>query len=511
MDRKHCFVARCRLSLEHLEDRTVPSIFTPAQIQQAYGFNQITFSTSSGRVTGNGAGQTIAIVDAYADPNIVTDLQTFDRKFGIADPPSFTVVQQAGTVANASWTSEIALDVEWAHAIAPGARIVLGEAKSNNLSDLVSEADTVAAMPGVSVVAMSWSANEWASETAFDSSFLTPKGHQGVTFVASSGDNGAQATWPASSPNVLSVGGTSLYSYSNGSYENESGWSLSGGGVSLYESKPGYQGDVSTGSNMRTTPDVSFDANASTGLYVYSSYGGGGWFEVGGTSAGTPQWAGLIAIADQGRTLAGKPTLDGASQTLYAIYKMAQTSETTYFHDVTTGNNGYAAKPGYDYVTGNGSPVANMVVAGLVAWNGTGITGSLGSTTSALTLQQQVGKTSDVSSPITLEGGSSPFLAPTPALANSSTPSIASSSINFSISDASTMLALAQKRQTNTAKASSTYLPVENASASLDAFPTDFIAFDVNWTVDLKVGGTEESGPRDEATIEDDISISCEF
>jgi subtilase family serine protease len=409
MDRKNSLSARGNLKLEHLEDRTVPSIFTPAQIQQAYSFNQIRFATSSGSVIGTGAGQTIAIVDAYDDPSIMSDLETFDRRFGIADPPSITVVKQSGTVASAAWSSETALDVEWAHAMAPGARIVLGEARSDSLSDLVAEVDTVAAMPGVSVVSMSWSANEWSSEGSFDSNFTTPAGHQGVTYIASSGDAGAPPSWPASSPYVLSVGGTTLYTYSNGSYENETGWSFSGGGVSEYEAKPAYQSYVSTGSSLRTNPDVSFDASPSTGLYVYDSYDGGGWVEVGGTSAGTPQWAALVAIADQGRVLEGKTTLDGASQTLYAIYRMAQTSENTYFHDVSSGNNGYAAKAGYDDVTGNGSPVANMVIAGLVAWNGAGATGSVGPIATSLNGAKAAAHTIDLASLVAPTGGSSEF------------------------------------------------------------------------------------------------------
>src|SRR5580698_6842896 len=162
----------------------------------------------------------------------------------------------------------------------------------------------------------------------------------------------------------------------NGTYENETAWSFSGGGVSAYESKPAYQGLVSTGAAMRSTPDVAYDANPATGLYIYDSYGNPGWMEVGGTSAGTPQWAALVAIADQGRALEGKSTLDGASQTLYAIYRLAQSSPSTYFHDVTSGSNGIAAKAGYDEITGNGSPIANNVVSGLVSWNGAGATGS---------------------------------------------------------------------------------------------------------------------------------------
>lgn len=368
---------RAILLVEHLEDRTVPTVFTPSQIATAYGFNQITFSTPKGTIVGTGAGQTIAIVDAYSDPNIASDLQAFDKSFGIPAPPSLSIVQQSGTVANSQWASEISLDVEWAHAMAPGARIVLGEARSDSLSDLVSEVDTVADMPGVSVVSMSWNASEWASESAFDNNFKTPAGHQGVTYVASSGDNGATTSWPASSPNVLSVGGTALSINSKGAYAGETGWSGSGGGVSPYEAKPAYQNLVSTGMSMRSTPDVSYDASPSSGFYVYDSYYNSGWIEVGGTSAGAPQWAALIAIADQGRVAEGKSTLDGATQTLYAIYRMAQSSQSTYFHDVTSGNNGTSDKSGFDEVTGNGSPISYMIAAGLVAWNGYGVSGNV--------------------------------------------------------------------------------------------------------------------------------------
>jgi subtilase family serine protease len=402
MDWKRSSLARrtVALGLEQLEDRTVPTVFDPAQIKQAYGFNDITFTTSTGQtIVGNGAGQTIAIVDAYDDPNISSDLATFDRTMGIAAPPSFTVMKQSGVVANNQWATEISLDVEWAHAIAPGARIILGEARSDSLSDLVSEADNLANQPNVSVVSMSWNAGEWTSEASFDYSFLTPAGHEGVTFVASSGDSGNQASWPSASPNVLSVGGTTLNLNSSGNYASESGWSGSGGGVSQYESKPAYQYYVSNGASLRTTPDVAYDANPSTGFYVYDSYENSGWLSVGGTSAGAPQWAALIAIADQGRYLAGKTTLDGASQTLYAIYRMSQSSQYTYFHDVTSGNNGGSAGSGYDQVTGNGSPIAYMVVDGLVAWNGNASSGYVNSSfVTALRAKKPVNSNADTTS-----------------------------------------------------------------------------------------------------------------
>src|SRR5579883_565618 len=372
------------LRVERLETRDVPATpLTPAQVRHAYGFDQVTFA---GGTAGDGTGQTIAIVDAYDDPNIASDLQHFDTQFGIAAPPSFTKVEQTGTVANAGWAGEIALDVEWAHAIAPKAGIVLYEAKSASYTDLLAAVKSAASQPGVSVVSMSWGGSEFSGETSYDSYFTTPSGHTGVTFVASAGDTGAPTSWPSASTRVLSVGGTSLTLNSDGSYNSETGWSSGGGGVSQYETKPTYQGYVSTPSTTkRTDPDVAYNADPNTGVYVYDSYNGG-WFQVGGTSAGAPQWAALVAVADQGRALAGAAPLDGASQTLYAVYKMAQTAPADY-HDITTGNNGYAAKVGYDAVTGNGSPLAAKVVAGLVGWSGTGSAGALtlGSKTAAPT------------------------------------------------------------------------------------------------------------------------------
>ena len=338
-----------------------PRGYTPAQIRQAYSFNGIAFN--GGTIQGDGAGQTIAIVDAYSDPNIVSDLHVFDATFGITDPPKFTIMNQNGgsalPAADAGWSEEIALDVEWAHAMAPGANIVLVEASSSSLSDLMSAVNTARNLAGVSVVSMSWGSGEFSSQRQFDQYFSTPAGHTGVTFVASAGDSGAQAVWPAVSPNVLSVGGTSLTStVSSG---GESAWSGSGGGYSRFETEPGYQSSVQS-SGARTSPDVSFNANPSTGFAVYDSvsYGGrSGWFEIGGTSAGAPQWAALLAIANQGRVLTGLGTLSGAQTNLYSL-------SSNDFRDITSGSNGYAARAGYDLVTGRGSPIANLIVHDLV-------------------------------------------------------------------------------------------------------------------------------------------------
>jgi subtilase family serine protease len=208
------------------------SVYTPAQIRTAYQFNQTSYT---------GTGQTIAIVDAYSNPNISTDLATFDRQWGIAAPPSFKVVNQFGgsqpQVSNSGWWLEIALDVEWAHAIAPDASILLVEANSNYYSDLMRAVDYAAAH--AHVVSMSWGSGEFSDETgqSYDSHFAN---HPGVTFVASAGDSGAPPEWPAISPNVLSVGGTTLTIQSNGTYVSEKGWNSGGGGISAYEPKPPY-------------------------------------------------------------------------------------------------------------------------------------------------------------------------------------------------------------------------------------------------------------------------------
>lgn len=348
-----------------------PSGYTPAQIRQAYGFNSITFA--NGAVTGDGSGTTIAIVDAYDDPNIANDLHQFDLQFGLSDPVFTKVNQNGGSsmpAADAGWAGEIALDVEWAHAIAPKAKILLVEASDSSLANLMAAVNYARNAPGVVAVSMSWGSSEFSGEKNYDSSFTTPAGHAGVTFLASSGDAGAPVGFPAISPNVVGVGGTTLNVSATGTYGSESGWSGSGGGVSAYESQPNFQkGTVTQSSTKRTSPDVAYDSDPNTGFPVYDSYGNTAarpWSQVGGTSAAAPQWAGLVAIADQGRALAGLGSLDGATQTLPKIYSMARSD----FHDVSsgtsTGRPNYTATTGYDLVTGRGTPVANLVVNDLI-------------------------------------------------------------------------------------------------------------------------------------------------
>jgi subtilase family serine protease len=340
--------------------------YTPAQLKQAYGFNSILFNG----VVGTGSGETIAIVDAYNDPNIQSDLNTFDSEFNLPATTVTRVNETGGTSYPASdptggWELEESLDVEWAHAMAPGANILLVEASSTSLSDLLTAVQYGASH--ANVVSMSWGGGEFSGETAYDSYF----DHAGVAFVAASGDSGAPAEWPAASPNVLSVGGTALTLGAGNVWSSEVGWSGSGGGPSAYESQPSYQkGVVTQTSTARATPDVAYDASPSTGVYVYDSvpYGGeSGWWEVGGTSAGAPQWSALLAIADQGRAQSGQLALNSSSpqQVMSILY-----DNPADFHDITsstsTGTPNYSAGPGYDYVTGMGSPIANLIVGSLV-------------------------------------------------------------------------------------------------------------------------------------------------
>jgi subtilase family serine protease len=367
---------RGRLRVEELEARCLLSAFAPAQLRHAYGFDQISFSSNGQTMVGDGSGQTIAIVDAYDDPNIASDLKVFDSAYGLVDP-TFTKVSPSGVLprANAGWAQEIALDVEWAHAIAPGADILLVEAASDSLSALLNAVSYAARQPGVSVVSMSWGSSEFANQINLDSIFTTPANHNGVTFVASSGDTGSRSgvSWPASSANVLSVGGTTLHVLDNsGTYASESAWSGSTGGYSTFESEPTWQLSIQD-SGVRTAPDVSYVADPNTGVEVYDSYALGrqaGWFSLGGTSAGAPQWAALIAIADQGLALAGESTLDGASQTLPALYSLAQASPSVYFNEITHGSNGYPALAGYNLVTGLCTPKADALINALVTGGG---------------------------------------------------------------------------------------------------------------------------------------------
>ncbi|HVJ48481.1 S53 family peptidase [Desulfitobacterium sp.] len=334
---------------------TIPTGYNPAQIGNAYGLNQL---------SATGSGQTIAIVDAYGSPTIATDLQTFNQQFGL--PTANLTIAYPGKKprTNAGWALETSLDVEWAHAIAPNANILLVVAQSASITDLVTAID-YATSHGAQVVSNSWGGSEFSSESSYESHFQ----HSGIVYLASTGDNGSGVSWPSSSPNVLAVGGTTLNLDANNNYLSETGWSGSGGGVSAYMSIPSYETNwTSVVGSKRGVPDVALDADPNTGVAVYDStlYNGqSGWFQVGGTSFGAPAWAAMIALANQGR--ATPLTSFNAISDLYNIAgATGSAGYTTNYHDITQGSNGgYSTLPGYDLVTGIGSLKANSSIPAL--------------------------------------------------------------------------------------------------------------------------------------------------
>ena len=383
---------------------------TAAQLRHAYGIDQISFTDPGGAtVTGDGSGQTIAIVEEGVDPTLGADLNTFDQFFGIPAPPNFQIVDQNGvTTQNLSIVGEASLDVEWAHAVAPGASIIVYNAayEPNNatasVENLFTAMQQASKLPGVSVVTLSYGIPESSlpsaglSETSFDSDFTTP----GVTFLAAAGDSGIYgdggrqiaANYPAASPNVVSVGGTSIVIDSAGDYpgtgaSGEVAWGDGtqsavagggGGGLSRRRARAGlWQSEVIPTSmdsdDERALPDVSMDSGAAQEYDVFTSTLSGssvsaaavGWLGDAGTSAASPIWAGLIAIADQGRAVAGSTPLTGDTQTLPALYSLPAAD----FHDIVSGNNGDPAEPGYDLASGLGTPVANLLVPALAAYD----------------------------------------------------------------------------------------------------------------------------------------------
>jgi len=323
-------------------------------------------------IQNHGNGQVIAIIDAYDDPTAEADLATFTSTFKQTPCTTangcFRLVYQTGTKPPADrtgWSNEVAIDIQWAHTIAPLAKIMLVEANSNRFSDLLTAVD-VAVANGANIVSMSWSGGESRSELQSDSHFNVP----GVTFVAASGDGGHGAVYPAASPYVVGVGGTSLTIGPNGGWKNEVAWFGSGGGASAFEAEPAYQSAVqSTG--KRGIPDVAYDGDPNTGVPAYNSNpcSGGcftGWGQWGGTSIGTPQWAALFALVNSERVHAPTPKAP-----LGAPHVLLYAAPSDLFHDITSGKNGGCgslcnAGPGYDFVTGIGSPQASYLIHNLI-------------------------------------------------------------------------------------------------------------------------------------------------
>jgi len=378
------------------------AVYTPAQIRAAYGLPALPAAgaaLSTAEAASYGAGQTIYIVDAYDHPNAFADLAKFSAKFGLpacasaaltagstlplpkAGPGcTFSVAYVDGKGArtntapayNADWIAEIALDVQWAHAIAPLARLVLIEvsaANSNRLQDGIALANRM----GAGVVSMSFGAVEGSWVKATDANFAAA----GMTYVASTGDDGAQALWPAVSPKVIAVGGTSLQWRGSGT-RYEAAWASSGGGVSAWEALPSWQSGVvvpgAGAARMRTVSDVAFNADPNTGQYVALTAKGGAttsWNAWGGTSIGAPQWAGLVAVANARRAASSKAPLGDFHVALYKTIASATGPHLAAFADIVDGSDGAcascAAAPGYDTVTGWGTPNAGALLDALAS------------------------------------------------------------------------------------------------------------------------------------------------
>jgi kumamolisin len=332
---------------------------TPASIACIYGFVTASSGCNPNTVTANptGGSKAIAIVDPYDDPAAATDLAAFSTQFGLP-APNFSVVYASGTQPaqdpTGGWELEESLDIEWAHAMAPGAKIYLVEAPSNSNSDLfaaVAVAGQLVKAAGGGEVSMSWGGSEFATETLFDAFFHVP----GVVYFASAGD-AAGVLYPSASPFVVSAGGTTLsMNLSSGAFRQSFAWEDTGGGPSLYEPTPGYQSGISGLNGARSTPDIAFDADPNTGVWVMDSIpnegqgGPGAWWVVGGTSLSAPALAGVVNAAGH--------FYNSTATELGVVYGFSILGT---FKDVTAGicgpYAGYLASSGYDFCTGEGSP-----------------------------------------------------------------------------------------------------------------------------------------------------------
>ena len=310
--------------------KNTPSGYSPSDLQTAYDLTSYSGS--------NGSGITVAIVDAYDDPNAASDLAVYRKQFGLTACGSgcFTKVKE-GRQANSGWAEEESLDVDMVSAICPNCKILLVEAASSSLANLATAEKYATAH--ADYVSNSWSGNEGTK--TYDGDFNV----SGVAITAATGDNGYNSTaqWPAILPTVTAVGGTTLSSYNP---RTESAWSGAGSGCSKVYAKPSFQSGLNTGCSDRAQADTSAEADPNTGVAVYDTYGTSGWLVFGGTSVATPIIASVFALAGN--------TSNNNDAYVY--------SHASSLNDVTSGSNGSCGAPlctagkGWDGPTGLGSP-----------------------------------------------------------------------------------------------------------------------------------------------------------
>ena len=365
---------------------------TPASLGCVYKLGPDTAGCNPTSATGHPTGGwgAIALVDAYDNPNAASDLAYFSSYFGLS-AATFTKVYantSFGTLhgmtascsgapaGNADWGTEIDLDIEWAHAMAPSAQIILVEACSSSYNDLfyaeqVAGAEVTAA--GGGDISNSWGGGEFSGEVGAVDDVFYRYYWKYIIYFASAGDSGWGAQYPSSSPWVVSAGGTTVNRDVNGNFLSESCWSGSGGGVSLYEkwqSPPSINNGMGPwtafqyslfGQTARQTPDLSFDADPNSGVWVYDSYGSEpGWMIVGGTSVASPSLAGIVNSAGNRRGEA--PEIGGAytneENNLIYSQEFSHSNYALNFYDVRTGSNGtgHNAHSYYDQCTGVGTP-----------------------------------------------------------------------------------------------------------------------------------------------------------
>ena len=323
---------------------------TPASLACVYGLVSAVTGCNPNTATKvpTGGARMIAIVDAYDAPNAASDLAAFSKQFGLP-AASFQVVYASGAkpAYDMGWEFEESLDVQWAHAMAPEAKIVLVEAASSSFADLMTAEDMASKMvnaAGGGEVSNSWGGSEFSGENTYDSHFVKA----GVVFLASAGDYPG-TSWPGASPNVVSAGGTTVRrNPSTGAFVAEAPWDSAGGGSSVLEPRPSYQSKIAAVGNYRGVPDLSFDSNPVTGVWVYDS-NVGGWNIVGGTSVASPALAGILNLAGSFYT--------SSNAELTAIYgKLGVAAD---FTDIATGYcgpyAGYTSGTGWDFCTGVGS------------------------------------------------------------------------------------------------------------------------------------------------------------